>query len=155
MPCDKMEKDIIRVLQGDLPLKPRPYEDLARRYSISEEEIVDFIKKLCEQKIIRRFGAVLRHRKVGYTLNAMVAWQVPEHDADRVGSLLASFQEVSHCYLRDTPEDFSFNLFTMIHSKSQEQLDEVLQEMAKSIGIHTYLVLKSIKELKKVSMKYV
>ena len=150
-----MEMSIIKLLQEDLPLKPHPYEDLAKQYAVSEAVIVGAIKQMYEQKRIRRLGAVLRHQRVGFKYNAMVVWQVPETEADRTGSILASFQEVSHCYLRETPADFNYNLFTMIHCRDQEHLDGVLLEMKKQTGIESCLAIKSVRELKKVSMKYV
>jgi len=155
MQTNELEKGIIKLLQGDLPLKPHPYEDIARQYSVSEEEIVKTIKQMYERKQIRRFGAVLYHRQVGYKYNAMVAWRIPETEADRIGETMASYHEISHCYLRETPADFPYSLFTMIHCRSREHLDEVLRDIVKQTGIGSHIVLKSLRELKKVSMEYV
>ena len=155
MQYNEVEKGIIKLLQGDIPLKPRPYEDLAKLYAVSEDEIVDTIKQMHERKQIRRLGAVLYHRQVGYIYNAMVVWQVPEPDIDQAGETMAAFPEVSHCYWRETPEDFPYNLFTMIHSRSQENMEIIIQEIINQTGIKSHLTIKSIKELKKVSMKYI
>ena len=75
-----------------------------------------------EAGLVRRFGAVLRHQGAGYNTNAMVAWLVDEKDADKAGELMAKLiLRISHCYLREVPEEFGYNLFTVIHTKSAKQ----------------------------------
>ncbi|HZK43668.1 MAG TPA: Lrp/AsnC family transcriptional regulator [Syntrophomonadaceae bacterium] len=155
MSWDVIDKKILEFLQGDIPLVTNPFHELAKSLDITEENLVNRIKYLEENGVVRRFGAVLRHQKAGYDTNAMVGWLVDEDDADRVGALMAEHPRISHCYLRDVPEEFAYNLFTMIHAKSQQQLDETLEYVSKLVGINDYKVLKSIKELKKVSMKYI
>ncbi len=154
MAYDDIDKQIIIMLQGDIPLAPRPFAVLARRLDIDEQEVIQRIKRLKEDGIIRRYGAVLRHRKVGYVHNAMVAWNVNNDNADLHGEYFSSYKEVSHCYLRKTPPDFPYNLFTMIHCKSSDHLQELLHDMSAKTGIKDFLVIKSLKELKKTSMRY-
>ena len=105
--------------------------------------------------MIRRFAAILRHYNAGFKVNAMVAWKVAVADADRVGTIMAGFDEVSHCYLREVPAEFGYNLFSMIHARSTEQINTLLEELAFRTGISDYMIIKSIRELKKVSMEYV
>lgn len=152
---DKIDKLIIEVIQSDIPLTSNPFQELAQKINVSEDEIVNRIKKMQEVGIIRRFGAVLRHQKAGYNTNAMVAWLVDEKDADRIGELMAEHPRISHCYLREVPEQFGYNLFTMIHAKSVDQLEETVEYISNLVGIKNYKILNSIKELKKVSMKYI
>lgn len=155
MNLEKLDRQILQFIQGDLPLVSNPFAELAKSLDVAEEDIVKRIKSLQEVGIIRRFGAVLRHQKAGYNTNAMVAWLVDEKDADRIGNLMAEHTQISHCYLREVPEEFGYNLFTMIHAKSQPQLDDIIEYIAKLTGLNDYKVLKSLKELKKVSMKYI
>lgn len=150
-----IDTEIIRFIQGDIPVESRPFASLADRLNLSEEEIVERIEDLQDQGIIRRFAAILRHYYAGFNVNAMVAWKVTLEDADRVGKIMAGFDEVSHCYLRNTPEEFSYNLFSMIHARSNEQIDGLLKELVSRTGISDYIVIKSVRELRKVSMKYV
>ena len=79
---------IIQYLQGILFLESSPYTPLADRLGISEEQIVQRIQWLHDQGLIRRLAAVLRHREAGFTVNAMVAWQVDADKADKVGTFL-------------------------------------------------------------------
>ncbi|NLB89337.1 MAG: Lrp/AsnC family transcriptional regulator, partial [Syntrophomonadaceae bacterium] len=142
-------------IQGDIPLTENPFRELAEKINLSEEEIINRIKNMQEIGIIRRFGAVLRHQKAGYNTNAMVAWLVDEKDADRVGKLMAEHPRISHCYLREVPEEFGYNLFTMIHATSVQQLHDTVEYISNQVDLKSYKILNSLKELKKVSMKYI
>ncbi len=150
-----IDREIIRFIQGDIPVEPRPFASLANRLNLSEEEIVEQVRDLQDQGMIRRFAAILRHYNAGFNINAMVAWKVALEDADRVGMIMAGFDEVSHCYLRDVPEEFGYNLFSMIHARSDEEIITLLKQLASQTGLSDYIIIKSIQELKKVSMEYV
>lgn len=151
---NEVEKQIIAYLQGDLPLEPRPFKPLAERIGISEQEIIAEINHLKAQSFMRRFGAVLRHQRAGYNSNALVAWQVTMNEADRIGELMAGFNEVSHCYLRETPQEFGHNLFTMIHARNEKELRDIIERLARASALTKYIIIKSVHEYKKVSMTY-
>lgn len=145
---------IIQHLQGDIPLQSRPYAELADSLGINEEQLVQRIQLLHNQGIIRRLAAVLRHQQAGFVVNAMVAWQVDVEKADEVGQGFARHSRVSHCYLRQVPENFDYNLFTMIHARSRTELESLIKELSSQMGITQYTVLESLHEYKKTSMTY-
>jgi DNA-binding Lrp family transcriptional regulator len=103
---------------------------------------------------MRRFAAVLHHRKAGFSANAMGVWAAPESEIDRVGELMAAFREVSHCYRRPSYPDWPYNIFTMVHAKSQAECEKVLASIAGKTGIGNRSALYSTKEYKKVRVKY-
>ena len=148
------EREIIQVLQDGLPLVERPFQPLAEKLGITVEELLRIINDFCEQGLIRRFGATLRQKEIGYTANAMVVWNVPEGQADSAGSVLAGFQQVTHCYRRPRKPGWPYNLFTMIHGSSRSGCQMLAQEMALAAGIADYALLYSVRELKKSSMHY-
>jgi DNA-binding Lrp family transcriptional regulator len=151
---DELDKQVIRVIQGDIPLEPKPFEAMARGIGMAEEAFLERVKDLQRRGIIRRFGATLRHQEAGYGANAMVAWQVPEDRVEEVGSLLARFRQVSHCYQRQPQQDWRYNLYTMVHGNSREQCRQIAAEMSRTVNVHEYSLLFSEKEFKKTSMKY-
>jgi DNA-binding Lrp family transcriptional regulator len=152
---NKDVRSILRLLQGDLPLVTRPFQDLALCMNISENDVIDKIKELEAEGIIRRWGAILRHNQVGYIANAMVAWKTEEEQADIVGNIMAEFTEISHCYLREVPDEFDYNMFTMIHAHNDQELRDLIDTIAEQTGLTDYVVIKSLKELKKASMEYI
>ena len=149
-----IEKQICKEVQEDIPLTSRPFKELADKVGISEDELIAKVNEFLEKGYIRRFGAALRHRKAGITANGMGVWIVPEKDRERVGKIMASFREVSHCYERPLFEDWPYNLFTMIHGRTKEDCLEVARKISKATGIKEYNLLFSSQEFKKESMVY-
>lgn len=154
MSIDALDKLIIARLQGDLPLEPRPFAGLAAELGISEAQVVQRIARLERDKIMRRFGATLRHQQSGFPANVMVAWRVDQARVDEVGEKLASFRRVSHCYWRRPCADFPYNVFSMVHGKSEDECRELVEEMAGAVGGIEHELLFSLEELKKTSMQY-
>jgi DNA-binding Lrp family transcriptional regulator len=153
-PVTELEKRIIASIQGDMPVVERPYRRIAADLGIEEQQLLDVLQRLVRRGVIRRFGATLRHQKSGFSANAMTAWRVDEERMDAVGAIMASFKEVSHCYRRDPTPEWKYNLYTMIHGKSEDDCRRTAEKMAQKAGVKTYALLFSRRELKKTSMKY-
>jgi DNA-binding Lrp family transcriptional regulator len=149
-----IEKKVIASIQQDMPVVERPYLQIARRIGISEDTLLETLRGLCDRGIIRRFGATLRHQRTGYQANAMAAWRVAEERIDAVGSLMAAFRQVSHCYRRNPTPHWPYNLYTMIHADDEAACRETASEMSRAGGVNDYALLFSREELKKTSMVY-
>ena len=150
----ELEKKIIAFIQQDIAVTERPYLKIAQDLGISETELLDNLKALCERGVIRRFGATLRHQRTGFNANAMVAWKVDENRIDDVGQKMASFQQVSHCYRRNPTESWPYNLYTMVHANNEQACREIARKMSQATSVKDYSLLFSREELKKTSMVY-
>ena len=148
------DKAVVRALQGDFPLVLEPYKMLAEKIGMTEKEFLTRVQRLNEEKAIRKMGAVLRHREVGYTANVLCAWVVPPERLDEVAKNMSASPAVSHCYDRTTAEDWRYNLYTMIHAKSREECERIAATLAEENGVEERVMLYSKKEWKKVGMKY-
>ncbi len=148
------EQKVIAAIQGDMPISARPYRELAKRIGLTETAFLEVLEGLRARNIIRRFGATLRHQKSGYAANAMGAWQVPETRIEAVGERMAACRQISHCYRRNPNADWPYNLYTMIHAESPEACWEIAREMSRATGVEVYIMLFSLRELKKTSMTY-
>ncbi|MBI67620.1 MAG: hypothetical protein CL777_02600 [Chloroflexi bacterium] len=153
---DLSERDIefIRELQEDLPVTPYPFDDMAQKLGISVAELFEWAKIAVERQIMRRYSAVLYHRKAGFHANAMAVWHVPEEKAVEVGLKMAESPWVSHCYQRPTFPDWKYTHFTMIHATNQQTCEDVATEIANYTGIDDYLLLYSSREYKKTRVRY-
>ena len=145
---------LIRVLQGNLPDSITPFNVLADNLHWQVDKVISIGIRLLEANVVRRFGAVLRHQKAGFTANAMGVWQVDPDQAAEVGEIMARFREVSHCYERPTLPDWPYSLFTMIHGRTVEDCGDVMKRISLATGVNTYSMLFSTAELKKSSMQY-
>jgi siroheme decarboxylase len=149
------EKRVLALAGADLPDSPTPFADIALAAGCTETEVLDLITRLKEGRIIRRFGATLRHQKAGYGHNAMVAWRVDDPDeALRLGAIMAERPEISHCYVRRTYPQWKYNLYTMIHGKNPGDTSRVVEELERETGVADHQTLASLRELKKTSMRY-
>ncbi|MCU0600389.1 MAG: Lrp/AsnC family transcriptional regulator, partial [Desulfobacterales bacterium] len=143
----EIEKKIISLIQGDLPITKKPYLEVAEKLGIQEDAVLTVLKNLTERGVIRRFGATLRHQKSGFNANAMIAWQVEESRIDDVGKEVAKFKQVSHCYRRDPQKDWPYNLYTMVHAIDEAACRETAKQISEKTGIQNYSVLFSRREL--------
>ncbi len=150
----EQEKQLVRLLQESIPLTRRPFADLAAQAGMEPEAVLARVKEWKRSGAIRRFGAMVRHQRLGYTANAMSAWDVPDERAEEVGQALAAAKEVSHCYQRPRAEKWDFNMFAMIHGASREECEQVAARLSVEVGIDNYGLLFSSREFKKISMKY-
>ena len=151
---DKQNKKVISLIQGDLPLDPKPFAVLAEKIGMDEGEFLDRVRNLKNQGIIRRFGATLRHQEAGFSSNAMVAWLAPDDRIEEIGKICAGFREVTHCYHRVPQKDWPYNLYTMIHGSNREECHRIADRLSRSTGLRDYSILFSEKEFKKTSMEY-
>ena len=151
---NNLEKKVIAALQGDIPVCPRPYLEIAAAIGVEEETVIEVVRDLHDRGVIRRFGATLRHQKSGFTANAMVAWQVDEALIEKAGEQIAGYGEVTHCYRRDPAPGWPYNLYTMVHASDEDGCREIARRIARDTGISEYTLLFSRRELKKTSMQY-
>jgi DNA-binding Lrp family transcriptional regulator len=145
----------VRALQQDLPIVLQPFAETAGRLGLSEEELLEKARELRAAGIMRRFSAVLRHRRVGYAANGMACWVVPESRIEEVGQLAATYPQVSHCYERPAyPPRWPYTLFTMIHGQTKDRVETVVAQISQDTGIEAYEVLYSTREFKKERVRY-
>ena len=150
------EKEIkfIVAMQEDFPLDLHPYEKIAESCGYTEEELLRQARYFQEQGYIRRCAGILHHQKAGFIANAMVVWQIPEDRVKEVAPKLAAYSQVSHCYLRPGYPVFPYNIYTMIHGKSAQDCEAVIEDMENKVGQFPHQYLYSTKEYKKIRLKF-
>ncbi len=149
-----LEVRVIQLCQDDLPLEPRPFAMQAEKLGISEDELLAILHSFTDRKLMRRFAAVMNHRTAGFKANAMGVWAVPEEDLEEIGPQMAEFAAVSHCYRRPTYDDWPYTVFTMVHGRTARDCEATIDAIASETGIDEYTLLWSIKEYKKVRLRY-
>jgi DNA-binding Lrp family transcriptional regulator len=154
-----LEKAILAVVQDDLPLTPTPYADIAAQCDTDEQTVLALLQRLRSEGIIRRFGATLRHQRVGFVCNIMVAWAIPKNmnssARDAAGQILAAHPQVSHCFWRpSTAADWPYALYSMLHGRNDEECLSIVQSLSVRAGLTDYVCLSSLAEFKKTSMRY-
>lgn len=146
--------DVIRAVQGDLSLESNPFDAPARVLGVSVEDLLGELEDLQQRGYLRRFAAILRHRKAGFGANGMAVWDVPEDDILDMGATMAGYTTISHCYQRPKYEDWRYNLFTMIHARKKGEVEEFVAQLSRDHHLQDYAVLYSTTEFKKVRLAY-
>ena len=128
------EREIVRATAGGLPLVQEPYASVARDIGASADEVIAVLERMLADGRIRRIGAVVRHRRLGYEANAMVVWDVPDPEAGEIGRRLAGDAAVTLCYrrARALPE-WPYNLYCMVHGLSRAR---ALYEVKRVSAVH-------------------
>jgi DNA-binding Lrp family transcriptional regulator len=147
------EKKVARFIQDDIPLTSSPFAEIGKSCGLTAAGLVNISQSFLKKRIMRKFGAILRHQKAGYKKNALVVWSVPAAQVAEAGEIFASFIFVSHCYERNPAFKKKYNLFTMIHLKDNN-ISSRINDMATAACINDYLILESIQEYKKISPEY-
>ncbi len=137
----------IHIACDDIPHSLTPFKD----WGVSCEELREDLAL----KRMRRFGAILRHQEAGFAYNAMVCLaELDKSPNNSAGAILAQKPFISHCYERPSFEGFPYTLYAMMHAQSADELDRNIKEAAESIGNPDYVVLHSVRELKKTSYRF-
>lgn len=162
---DAFDVALVRWAQGDVAfdadgaLVERPFEQGAALVGkqigreVTENEVIARILELRALKVIRRFGAMVKHQKMGFAFNGMTVWNVDDGRLDKVGAAFAEKPYVSHCYTRLAKPTWPYKIYAMVHAQTQDELDGYVAELGE-IAQAEPLVLVSTKEYKKVSMRY-
>lgn len=153
-PLAESEIAVLRELQEDIELIPRPFAAMAGRIGSTEQDVLTAARRFIDEGRARRYAAVLFHRHAGFVANAMSVWQVPEERIDEVGMTMAGFAAVSHCYQRPTYPDWPYNVFGMLHGRTKEDCEEAARAIEEATGVTQRRMLYSTKEYKKIRVRY-
>ncbi len=127
---DTIDRKILSIINNTLPIAERPFQLVARSVGISEEETIDRIKKLKAGRIIRRIGAVIHPRGIGWH-STLCAVDVPMERLEEFAAFVGRYEEVTHNYLRDGQPNCWFTLI----APSKERLKEIIREIEQALDI--------------------
>jgi DNA-binding Lrp family transcriptional regulator len=127
---DTIDRKILSLINNTLPIAERPFQIVAQSVGISEEETIDRIKKLKAERIIRRIGAVINPRGIGWQ-STLCAVDVPMERLEEFAVLVGRYEEVTHNYLRDGQPNCWFTLI----APSKERISEIIREIEQTLDI--------------------
>ena len=148
---DLIDRDLLAVLEQGLPVAREPFAEIGRRLGIPESEVLDRLRQLKSNGVIRRFKARIDQRKVGIVANALVAWHVPGDRYDEAGARLALFPGITHCYeRRPVPGRWDYTHYTVHHGSGRKEVAAEVKKIAELTGLKEYTIIFSTEELKRV-----
>lgn len=154
----EIEKIALRsAIEKGLPASLLPYRLIAQQLALTEQQVLMQISHWQEEGLIRRFGLVIKHRKLGYDANAMVVWNIPNDDMDGIAQRLAKCAPVSLCYQRPRRlPDWPYNLFCMIHGTDKNLVLQQISQITEQLGLESIEkdILFSFKAYKQHGARY-
>jgi DNA-binding Lrp family transcriptional regulator len=127
---------LIAAIQGGFPLVRRPFAEIGARAGLGEHEVLQRLCQWLAEGVVKRIGVIVRHHELGYRANAMVVWDVPDAEVDRVGRAFARREFVTLCYRRPRrPPDWPYNLFCMIHGRDRATVLRHVETLHKDAAV--------------------
>ncbi|HEY5637636.1 MAG TPA: Lrp/AsnC family transcriptional regulator [Burkholderiales bacterium] len=130
------ERRLVVALADGLPFDPQPYARLGEAATLPETGVMATLRDWLERGVLRRFGAVARHRSLGFEANAMVVWDVPDALAPVAGGVLAGEPAVTLCYrrARSLPE-WPYTLYCMVHGRARDTVLGQVAQLTRLAGL--------------------
>ncbi len=130
---DDIDAKLINHLQNGFPICDSPYLQVANELNLTEDDILNRLKKLLENGTLSRFGALYHAEKMGGALT-LAAIKVPEKDFEEITEIINSFPEVAHNYQRN----HELNMWFVVATETPEQLAETLEKIEQQTGFHVF-----------------
>jgi len=140
---DKLDKEILNEIQWTFPLVPRPYSQIAKKFHVTDEEIMQRLRTLKETGILRQLSAIFDTRRLGYK-SALVAMAIEPEKLERVASQINRHHGVSHNYERN----HEYNLWFTLAVPPGSDLKSEIDKFSKLSGIKKVRLLPTIKLFK-------
>ncbi len=130
---DATDRAIINRLQHGFPICEYPYRQVAAELDIDEQELINRLQTMLEDKRLSRFGPMYHAERMGGGLS-LCAMSIPQNDFDEVVEKINAFPEVAHNYARE----HSLNMWFVLATDTPERIQGVLQEIEESTGYPVY-----------------
>ena len=127
---DDWKRKLFELIQADFPISATPYQDLAEKFGVSENEIIDAIRDMKQDGVIRRVGASIDSRNAGY-VSTLVACKADAEKIEDVAAKIAEHPGVTHSYERDN----KYNLWFTLISKNETIADNDLAKFSNIPGV--------------------
>ena len=106
---EEKDKELLRVAQSGVSPAKRPFKEIADRLGWTEEEVISRLQDLQDSGHIRKFGAVLAPKKMGY-VSLLAAVEVSEERIDQAAEIINTFKGVTHNYVREATPNIWFTM---------------------------------------------
>jgi DNA-binding Lrp family transcriptional regulator len=151
-----LDADLLLAIQDGFPLSATPYRDVADDIGADVSDVLAAVERLLAAGCIKRVGCIVNHVVTGFDANCMVVWDVPDDELDDRGVAVGQLPYVTLCYHRPRrpDQDWQYNLFTMIHGRESDAVDEKIDELAADHLPFDHGRLYSQRTLKQTGARY-
>lgn len=140
---DERDRKILNEIQSDFPITARPYQELALRLQMQEDEILEAVKKLKDQGIIRRIGGNFHSSELDF-VSTLCAASVPEEKIEDFVKTVNAYPGVTHNYLRS----HTYNIWFTFIAEDMAIIENSISDISDRTGVKDILNLPAEKMFK-------
>ncbi|OPX41440.1 MAG: AsnC family protein [Desulfobacteraceae bacterium 4484_190.3] len=127
---DETDRKILNIIQTDFPVVAEPFKILGEKVGIGDDEALERIRKLKQDGIIRRIGAVFDNGKLGFA-STLCAARVPEKKIKEFVDIVNSYPGVTHNYRRN----HEYNVWFTFIAPAEVEIEKSLKEISDKTGV--------------------
>ena len=148
-PSQERRTILVTRSEEGFPLEAEPFDALGEAAGLEGERVLAFFRRSRDRRRLLRVGLTLRHRLLGWRENLLVGWQVPESRLERAGQAASACPGVSHCYARGDAPGWPYNLYAMLHARTEGELRDLLAWLEGRVLPTDRVLLPTREELRK------
>lgn len=137
------DKELLNIIQRNLPISERPFRDLAQQLGTTEEDVIEHLRRLKKDGYIRRIGPFFDSGRLEYK-GTLVALKVKDGCMQSVAEAINCYPGATHNYQREG----EYNLWFTLLTHSEEKRSQILSEIRALPGVEKLMNLVSNKKYK-------
>ncbi|HEY5609637.1 MAG TPA: Lrp/AsnC family transcriptional regulator, partial [Thermoanaerobaculia bacterium] len=139
---DQRDRELLNVLQGEVPLASTPYAILGQMIDMSEKEVLKRCERLRRDGSLKQISGVFDSRALGYR-TCLVAARIDGDDIERAASVINMHPGVSQNYKRN--HDFNVWFTIAIPPNSRLGLERTVDLLGEEAGAEVVRMLPTLK----------
>lgn len=136
MEKDSVNQRLLARLQNGFPLTAEPFAELGKKLAISQEEVIERIRRFKDEGIIRQISPVFDARRLGYQ-TTLVAMTVAEDRLEKAARIIQANPYISHGYERE----HHYNLWFTLAMPDEEKIEAEMRKIGGAIPAGTIFQL--------------
>ncbi|WP_269586029.1 Lrp/AsnC family transcriptional regulator [Roseibium sp. Sym1] len=133
----ELDRRLINRLQDDLPLTSHPFAVLAAEMELSEQEVVNRVRRLRDDGLLTRFGPFFDAEALGGAF-CLCAMAVPQERFEEVLTKVNAHPEVAHNYERE----HRLNMWFVLATESRATIASTAASIERETGLEVLLFPK-------------
>lgn len=127
---DRLDRAILNRANTSIGFDERPFAVIARDLCIPEQEVLSRVRALKDRGVIRRIGAVLDPRRIGW-VSTLCAADIPENRLEEFAAFAAGYGEITHNYVRDGHPSCWFTVI----APDRYHLERIIKEIGQALDV--------------------
>jgi len=127
---DERDRELLNEIQASFPVDSHPYRVIGKRIGMEEDEVLTRISELKRAGIIRRMGASINSRRIGF-VSTLLAAKVPKERFDSFVETVNRCPGVTHNYERK----HEYNVWFTLIAPTAEEKEQTIRDLIERTGV--------------------